>query len=244
MFVLILFAFMMQIYFIIEMKRIRIYVESKTPIELQIKLSKFRFHKIVTAFLLLLMCCSVTVSGIIIKEENPRPDLNIKMTSKTFTLIIISASLFIVTFSYLVFLSFQQYHFFILKKKEDTKLLGQSFTSFKHFCVYWIYTALSLNVISLIFSLVYMILLIIEYSKKRDEYQQTEAIQITIISMLLTHKCAEFMYTAIIVMIQYQLGKRIVRGKKRSAVLVKRQRKKKTALAALISSSDSSAGSS
>jgi len=106
MFVLILFAFMMQIYFIIEMKRIRIYVESKTPIELQIKLSKFRFHKIVTAFLLLLMCCSVTVSGIIIKEENPRPDLNIKMTSKTFTLIIISASLFIVTFSYLVFLSF------------------------------------------------------------------------------------------------------------------------------------------
>ena len=72
--ILLLFSFAMQIYFIMEMKRVRIYVESRTPLELQIAESRFCVHKVLMCILIILMCVSFTIAGLVLKSAKGNSD--------------------------------------------------------------------------------------------------------------------------------------------------------------------------
>ncbi len=110
--ILLLFSFAMQIYFIMEMKRVRIYVESRTPLELQIAESRFFVNKVVMCILIICMFVSFTISGLALKRAKGNADNNY-MTSDVFTLILLSSLIFLITFGYLQAVTFLQYHFFI-----------------------------------------------------------------------------------------------------------------------------------
>jgi hypothetical protein len=119
--ILVQFAFVMQIFFIVEMKRVRIYVESRTPLELQLAARKFRNHKILMTVLVGSMWISFTIAAFVIKDaknENGGNKSNY-MTPKAFTYIILAGFIFLTTFMFLLGTTFQQYHFFISKKKSD-----------------------------------------------------------------------------------------------------------------------------
>ena len=110
--ILLLFSLAMQIYFIMEMKRVRIYVESRTPLELQIAESRFCLNKFIMCILIISMFVSFTIAGLVLKRAKGNADNNF-MTSDVFTLILVSSLIFLITFGYLLAITFRQYHFFI-----------------------------------------------------------------------------------------------------------------------------------
>lgn len=74
--ILLLFSFAMQIYFIMEMKRVRIYVESRTPLELQIAESRFCIHKVIMCILIISMWVSFTIAGLMLKTAKGNAEKN------------------------------------------------------------------------------------------------------------------------------------------------------------------------
>lgn len=95
----------MQIYFIIEMKRVRIYVESRNPVELQIAESRFYVHKVLMCILIISMWVSFTIAGLALKRAKGKEVKNY-MTSEVFALILVSSLIFLMTFGYLLAITF------------------------------------------------------------------------------------------------------------------------------------------
>jgi hypothetical protein len=103
--ILLLFSFAMQIYFIMEMKRVRIYVESRNPLELQIAESRFYVHKVLISILIISMWISFTIAGLALKRAKGNKDKNF-MTSAVFAWILVSSLIFLMTFGYLLAITF------------------------------------------------------------------------------------------------------------------------------------------
>ncbi len=67
--ILLLISFALQLYFILEMKRVRIYLESKILLEMQLKERNYRVHKYFMIGLSVAMIFVFTAIGIVILQS-------------------------------------------------------------------------------------------------------------------------------------------------------------------------------
>lgn len=105
-------VFGMQIYFAAEMKRIRIFLESKDPTDLKKKLEQFKFQKIVLGVLMLILIVTCTVFTVLlknmidVKKINEKDESLIENRKKLFIATLFFVPAFIIVYSSLLLIMF------------------------------------------------------------------------------------------------------------------------------------------
>lgn len=149
-------TFLLQIYFTLEMKRVRIWLESKDPIELEVKLAAFTRLK----YGLLGMVIVMWISGVVLylaKGSEKDDDFN-------FAWVLSFGTIFAMIGCALLVVSIRQYFFFVRRRIAYRKERFESMDLFEKIAITWIYTVLLLFTLEMGLSITSLIVYIADYA--------------------------------------------------------------------------------